>query len=55
MEIKINSHPGGVPETGGGSMGSTYYSIHHHNVAFVDELKLLLDKNGVKYESKYLL
>jgi hypothetical protein len=26
MEIKINSHPGGVPETGEASMGSTYYS-----------------------------
>jgi hypothetical protein len=32
MEIKINSHPEGVPETGGASMGSTYYSIHHHIV-----------------------
>ena len=26
MEIKINSHPEGVPETGDASMGSTYYS-----------------------------
>ena len=26
MEIKINSHPGGVPETGEALMGSTYYS-----------------------------
>jgi hypothetical protein len=36
MEIKINSHPGGVPETGEASMGSTYYSndgmiIRTHN------------------------
>jgi hypothetical protein len=31
MEIKINSHPGGVPETGEASMGSTYYSIHHNS------------------------
>ena len=26
MEIKINSHPGGVPETGETLMGSIYYS-----------------------------
>jgi hypothetical protein len=26
MEIKINSHPGGVPETEETSMDSTYYS-----------------------------
>jgi hypothetical protein len=25
MKIKINSHLGGVPETGEASMGSTYY------------------------------
>ncbi len=106
MEIKINSHPEGVPETGGGvedhvhllvSMKTTDapadlvrelkkssslwarenhmslfswqegYSIfsvswihapvvrnyitnqdaHHHKVTFVDELKRLLEKNGV--------
>ncbi|MFA6291368.1 MAG: IS200/IS605 family transposase [Victivallales bacterium] len=28
---------------------------HHHKVTFVDELKRLLEKNGVKYEPKYLL
>jgi hypothetical protein len=26
MKIKINSHPGRVPETGEASMGSIYYS-----------------------------
>jgi hypothetical protein len=26
MEIKINSHPEGLPETGEASMGSAYYS-----------------------------
>lgn len=28
---------------------------HHHKTDFVTELKTLLDKNGVKYEEKYLL
>ena len=42
MEIKINSHPGGVPETGGASMGSTYYSIHHHIVFSTKERRPLI-------------
>ena len=28
---------------------------HHRKTSFVDELKRLLEKNGVKYDSKYLL
>jgi putative transposase len=28
---------------------------HHHKQEFVSELKTLLDKNGVKYEEKYLV
>jgi len=28
---------------------------HHRKTDFVAELKTLLDKNGVKYEEKYLL
>jgi hypothetical protein len=28
---------------------------HHHKIPFVDELKRLLEKNGVKYDPKYLL
>ena len=28
---------------------------HHRKVPFVDELKRLLEKNGVKYEPKYLV
>jgi putative transposase len=28
---------------------------HHRKIAFVDELKRLLEKNGVKYDPKYLL
>jgi hypothetical protein len=36
-------------------MGSTFYSLHYHKVSFVDELKLLLERNGVEYDPKYLL
>ena len=28
---------------------------HHRKVSFVDELKLLLERNGVEYDPKYLL
>ena len=28
---------------------------HHRKTSFVDELKRLLDKNGVRYDPKYLL
>ena len=28
---------------------------HHHKTGFVDELKRLLERNGVKYKPKYLL
>ena len=28
---------------------------HHRKLSFVDELKQLLEKNGVKYDAKYLL
>jgi len=28
---------------------------HHHQVSFVDELKHLLERNGVEYDPKYLL
>jgi len=28
---------------------------HHRKISFVDELKRLLEKNGVKYDPKYLL
>ena len=28
---------------------------HHHKTPFADELKRLLEKNGVKYDPKYLL
>ena len=38
MEIKINLHPGGVPETGGASMESTDYSIRHHIVFSTKEM-----------------
>ena len=29
--------------------------MHHHNTTFVDEMKRMLEKNGVKYDPKYLL
>jgi hypothetical protein len=28
---------------------------HHRKTSFVDELKRLLEKNGVKYDPQYLL
>ena len=28
---------------------------HHRKMSFEDELKLLLEKHGVKYDPKYLL
>jgi hypothetical protein len=29
--------------------------MHHRKIPFVDELKWLLEKNGVKYDPQYLL
>jgi putative transposase len=33
----------------------TDQEAHHRKIPFVDELKRLLEKNGVKYDPKYLL
>ena len=54
MEIKINSHPGGVPETGGESMGSTYYSIHHHIVFSTKERRPLISSVWCPQLHEYL-
>jgi REP element-mobilizing transposase RayT len=33
----------------------TNQEAHHRKISFADELKRLLEKNGVKYDPKYLL